>query len=55
MSSEISCLEWWAGGKPAKISRCHPYEFVEAARKMAVIGKTAGQGDLGQRQPRRRQ
>jgi hypothetical protein len=28
---------------------------VEAARKMAVIGKAAGQSDLGQRQLRRRQ
>jgi hypothetical protein len=41
--------------KPAKLSRRDTHELVEAARKMAVIGKAAGQSDLGQRQLRRRQ
>ena len=41
--------------KPAELSRRDTHELVEAARKMAVIGKAAGQSDLGQRQLRRRQ
>src|SRR6266702_7525420 len=41
-----------APGKPAKLSRRHAYQFMEATRKMALIGKAAGQSDLGQRQLR---
>jgi len=61
------CVEWRvarvpgvrsarrACDKPTKLSRRHAHEFVEAARKMTVIGEAAGQSDVRQRQLRRRQ